>query len=133
MKTLSIALVAAAAVAGCAADGGADGTRGTSALTTGQCFRGNDVNNFNVRDKQTLYVSTRQGYVFRVDSSAECFSTGMENVSLAPFTGADPRICIGDQAKVAAGQFRAPAQTCIARVSGPITDSRESGLRGRVD
>lgn len=127
-----IALIAAAAaVAACAGPGDA-GMTGTSTLATGQCFRGPDVNNFNVRDEKTLYVSTRQGYVFRVDAPQGCFATGTESVSLTPFTGADPNICVGDQANVSVGRFRSPPLPCVARVAGPITDSSVSGLRGRA-
>lgn len=129
MKWIALAATAAA-LTGCAGGDGA-GTAGTSTLTTGQCFRGPDVNNFNVRDEKTLYVLTRQGYVFRVDAPQGCFATGTESVSLTPFTGADPNICVGDQANVRVGRFRSPPLPCVARVSGPITDSSVSGLRGR--
>lgn len=132
MKTISMAVAGALALAGCAAPG-ADGDGRTSALTTGQCFRGDDVNNFNVEDGKTVYVSTRQGYVFRLDAGGDCFSVGMESVAVAPFQGADPRICVGDQAQVRVGEFRAPATPCLARVSGPIRDSSVSGLRSRQD
>jgi PTS system N-acetylglucosamine-specific IIC component len=57
MSKIWILAAAAATLAGCAADGENGG--GRSALATGQCFRGDDVNNFNVKDEQTVYVSTR--------------------------------------------------------------------------
>ena len=132
MRNLSIVLAGAMALAGCAAPGGGEAPR-TSALATGQCFRGDDINNFNTVDRKTVYVSTRQGYVYRLDAGGDCFSVGMESVAVAPFLGADPRICIGDQAQVSVGEFRAPSTPCLARVSGPIRDSRVSGLRSRQD
>jgi hypothetical protein len=129
-KTAIVFAAAAAALCGCAAQNGEGAVR-QSALTTGQCFRGDDVNNFNVADRQTAYVSTRQGHVFRLDGN--CFEPGTESLSVSPFRGADPRICVGDEAAVRVGQFRAPPMPCIARVSGPITDSSVSGLRARQD
>ncbi|MBU1384534.1 MAG: hypothetical protein KKG14_02330 [Alphaproteobacteria bacterium] len=133
MRKISMVLAGAVALSACAAAPGADGPAGSSTLTTGQCFRGNDVNNFNTVDRKTVYVSTRQGYVYRLDATGDCFSVGMESVAVAPFQGADPRICIGDQAQVSVGEFRAPATPCLARVSGPIRDSSISGLRSRQD
>ena len=132
MKTISMVLAGAVALAGCAASG-ADGDVRTSTLTTGQCFRGDDINNFNTENRSTVYVSTRQGYVYRLDAAGDCFSQGMESVAVAPHLGADPRICIGDQAQVSVGEFRAPSTPCLARVSGPIRDSSVSGLRSRQD
>lgn len=132
MRKISMVLAGAVALAGCAAPAG-DGPTRTSSLTTGQCFRGDDVNNFNTVDRKTVYVSTRQGYVYRLDAGGDCFAVGMENIAVAPFLGADPRICIGDQAQVSVGEYRAPSTPCLARVSGPIRDSSVSGLRSRQD
>jgi hypothetical protein len=132
MRKMSILVAGALALSGCAgANGGGQAGAGSSALATGECFRGDDVNNFNVVDQRTLYVSTRQGYVFRLDASADCYSQGTERVSVAPHTGGDPRLCVGDQARVGVSQFRAPPIPCIARVWGPITDSNISGLWSR--
>lgn len=131
MTRMTIVLAAATALSGCAAADNGDGGARQSNLTTGQCFRGEDVNNFNIADRQTAYVSTRQGYVFRL--TADCFEPGTESLSVSPFRGADPRICIGDEADVRVGQFRAPPMPCVARVSGPVTDSSISGLRARQD
>ena len=131
MSKIWIVATAAVALAGCAVDGGNGGGRST--LATGQCFRGEDVNNFNVKDEQTVYVSTRQGYVFRLEAPQGCFARGTESLSVSPFTGADPRVCVGEQANVSVSRFRAPALPCIAQVAGPIRDSRESGLRSRQD
>ena len=132
MRKISMVLAGVVALSGCAAGGGEVPAR-SSDLTTGQCFRGDDVNNFNVADRKTVYVSTRQGYVFRLDATGDCFAVGMESVAVAPFQGADPRICVGDQAQVSVGEYRAPSTPCLARVSGPIRDSSVSGLRSRQD
>ena len=133
MRKISMVLAGAVALSACAAAPGGEGSTRSSDLTTGQCFRGDDVNNFNVADRKTVYVSTRQGYVFRLDATGDCFSVGMENIAVAPFQGADPRICVGDQAQVSVGEYRAPSTPCLARVSGPIRDSSISGLRSRQD
>jgi hypothetical protein len=123
-------LAAAVALSGCAASSSGD-SGGSSSLTIGQCFRGIDVNNFNVRDRKTLYVSTRQGYVFRLATTDDCFSQSVDSVVVSPFTGSDPNICVGDQAAVNVGRDRSLPVPCVARTSGPIRDSRESGLRSR--
>lgn len=133
MRIVSTGLATALALSGCAAaTGGEDGAR-SSALTTGQCFRGEDVNNFNVADRRTVYVSTRQGYVFRLAAPGDCFDDGMESIAVAPFQGADPRVCVGEQARVSVSEFRAPPTPCLARVVGPVRDSSVSGLRSRQD
>lgn len=134
MKTTWIVLAAAAAISGCAAaDATSPGTAGTSSLTNGQCLRGNDVNNFNVTERGTAYVSTRQGYVFRLDAAESCFTVSTDSLSVTPLMGADPRVCVGDQARVRVGKDRSIPVTCIATLSGPIRDSAVSGLRSRQD
>lgn len=132
-------LAAAVAAAGCAAatsqgDGTrTDGTQATSSLTNGQCFRGDDVNNFNVGDDHTLYVSTRQGYVFEARTAADCFGPSSDAVSLEPLGGSNPRICVGSQARVTVQKSRSVPMTCVAQINGPIRDSAVSGLRSRQD
>lgn len=125
-----IVLTAAVTLSGCAASSSGD-AGGSSSLATGQCFRGMDVNNFNVKDRKTLYVSTRQGYVFRLATTDDCFSQSVDSVVVSPFTGSDPNICVGDQAAISVGRDRSLPVPCVARTSGPIADSRESGLRSR--
>lgn len=121
-----LATVAAAGLAACSTTGA------TSELTTGQAFRGSDVDNFNIRDPRTLYVSSRQGFVFRLDTPEDCYRIGTEAVSVAPLRGADPRARIGDQVVVTILRTRDLPVSCVATVSGPITDSRISGLRSRT-
>jgi hypothetical protein len=127
-------LVAAAAVllANCT---GATGDRyaGTlgSRYVTGQCFRGNDVNNFNVRDERTVYVSTRRGYVYRLETQNDCFRTGSLSVSIPWFRRGNVGVCVGDETAVQVARWRGGASACLARISGPIADSSISGLRGR--
>lgn len=123
-------LVAAALLAGCAADSG-PGPAARSPFVNGQCFRGGDVNNFNVKDKQTAYVSTRQGYVYRLSAASDCFRTGSIGLSVARFRRGDDGVCLGDIAAVSVGQWRSGATLCLTRVSGPIWDSQISGLRSR--
>jgi len=133
MRKISMVLAGAVALSACAAAPGGDGPTRSSDLTTGQCFRGDDVNNFNTVDRKTVYVSTRQGYVYRLDAGGDCFSVGMENIAVAPFLGADPRICIGDQAQVSVGEYRAPPAPGLAWVSGASPDRRVPGLGSRRD
>ena len=132
-----LAALAALAATGCTAPnpggygGGMTQVLGPQGPST--CFFGQDVNNFNIRDRQTAYVSTRQGYVFRLDAPANCFNIGTESLSIERFNSVSPRVCVGGQASVAVSQFRAPPLRCVVRVSGPIRDSAESGLRSRQD
>jgi len=124
-----LALTACAAADGLVNTGGGSG----SSIGAGQCFEGGAVTNFNVQDRQTLYVSSRQNYVFRLDTAPNCFSAGTDSVVITPFGGASSRICTGGQARVSVKQDGAPPLTCIAQVSGPIRDSAISGLPGRKD
>ena len=128
-------MVAAALLTACAAEVGVDGAAGTRAarspFVNGQCFRGDDVNNFNIKDKQTAYVSTRQGYVYRLSAPSDCFRTGSIGLSVARFRRGDDGVCLGDIAAVSVGQWRSGATLCLTRVSGPIWDSDISGLRSR--
>jgi len=134
--TKKAAILAVLALAGCAAADGLTGTGGViaaSAVGTGQCFEGAAVTNFNVRERQTLYVSTRQNYVFRLDTPPNCFSATTRSVAVTPFGGSSARICVGDQARVIVDQGGGPPLTCIAQVTGPIRDSAISGLTSRQD
>lgn len=89
------------------------------------CFQRNDVVNVNIVDKQTAYVATNRGYVYRLDAPGGCFDQGT-SVSVGAGT------CVGNQARVAVGgPSRGPAYQCLAQISGPYTDSRESGLWSR--
>jgi len=124
-------IVAALALSGCAASNGGDGQAGISAVGSGQCFDGDAVNNFNVGDRRTLFVSTRQNYVFQLDAAADCFALGTSSVVVAPFNSPGPRVCVGGQASVSAGQVNSVPVRCIVRVTGPVRDSSVSGLRSR--
>ncbi len=101
-------------------------------MRTGLCFRGEEVNNVNVRDERNAYVSTRRGYVYRLEASVDCFKNGTISVSLPQHRLSNQGICIGDVTAVALGGWRggSPRQ-CTALVSGPIRDSRVSGLWSR--
>ena len=106
-------------------------------MTTGQssaaeaCFTGDQVENFRVADSSTLYVRSRQGNVYRLDAPSSCFGPGTTTIGVTPYVSVNPRICVGDQARVQVGTSSAVPLTCIARVSGPVTDSSVSGLPSR--
>jgi len=132
--TNRVAILAVLALAGCAAADGsttAGGGVAVSSIGTGQCFEGAAVTNFNIRERQTLYVSTRQNYVFRLDTPPNCFSATTRSVAVTPFGGSSQRICVGGQARVVVDQGGGPPVTCIADVAGPIRDSAISGLTSR--
>ena len=132
-----LAALAALAASGCTApsSGGYGGGIGPVQAATGPstCFLARDVNNFNTRERQTVYVSTRQGYVFRLDTPPGCFDAATQSVALEPFGSVGARICVGDRVRVAVRRFSSPPMRCIANVSGPIRDSAESGLPSRQD
>ncbi len=124
--------LALATLSGCAANGSDNDGRQLSSVASGQCFDGAAVNNFNVKDRRTLYVSTRQGYVYKLQTPADCFSQGTTGVTVSPFSASGPRVCVGGQASTTSAGFRGGVtERCVASVSGPIADSAESGLRSR--
>lgn len=131
LRAVMVACVLGATGSACASAPGSEASA-SSRVGTGQAFRGMDVDNFNVRDRQTLYVSSRQGFVFRLDTPQDCFPIGTDSVSVAPLRGVDPRISVGDEVIVTIGQRRDVPVRCLATVAGPITDSRVSGLRSRT-
>ncbi|CAN5153752.1 hypothetical protein BH09PSE1_BH09PSE1_21740 [soil metagenome] len=97
-----------------------------------RCFRNGDIINVNIVDKQTLFVATQRGYVYRLDAPSKCFSQGSSITVGASSGGSGAGTCIGGQARVAVGSsFRFPSSQCIAQISGPYTDSRQSGLWSR--
>jgi hypothetical protein len=90
------------------------------------CFRSGDIINVNIVDDRTLYIATRRGYVYRLDAPGGCYVQGAR-VSIGAFRGgSDSGACAGNQARIAAG-----SSPCIAQVTGPYTDSRETGLWAR--
>lgn len=129
-KSLPLIVLTALAMVGCSSPGGS--LNAVSALGTGQSFRGQDVDNFNVRDERTLYISSRQGFVFRLDAADECFALGTSSVTVTRFRGVDPRISAGDHVIVSSRQIKDIPVSCVATVAGPITDSRVTGLRSRT-
>lgn len=97
----------------------------------GPCFVGSQLSNFRVEDERTVYVRSRQGDVYRLDTPPGCFDAGTVTVRISSRDRPSNRICIGDQARVEVGRNASTPLACIARVSGPITDSSVSGLPAR--
>jgi len=132
MKTvlaLTALTLCGALLSGCAAaNPGAEVSAQVANRGPDTCFQKNDIVNVNIVDKQTLYVATQRGYVYRLDAPGGCFVQGA-SISVGAL-GA--RTCVGNQARVAVGgPFRGPSSQCIAQISGPYTDSRQSGLWSR--
>jgi len=136
MKTppaLTALTLCAALLSGCAAaNPGAEVSAQVANRGPDPCFRNNDIINVNIVDKQTLYVATRRGYVYRLDAPGGCYVQGA-SISVGDFSGGHGAgTCVGNQARVAVGgAFRGPSSQCIAQISGPYTDSRQSGLWSR--
>jgi hypothetical protein len=129
MLALTVLTLSGALRSGCvAANPGADVSTQVANREPDLCFRKNDIVNVNVIDEQTLYVATHRGYVYRLDAPGGCFVQGA-SVSVG---ASGPGTCVGNQARVAVGgPFRGPSTQCIAQISGPYTDSRQSGLWSR--
>jgi len=129
MKTM-FALTALAAcgavLSGCAAASpGAEAPAQVADRGPDLCFQRNDIVNVNIVDEQTAYVATNRGYVYRLEAAGSCFNRGT-SVSVGAGT------CVGNEARVAVGgPSRGPSYPCLAQVSGPYTDTRESGLWSR--
>jgi len=136
MKTvlaLTALTLCGALLAGCAAaSSGAEVPAQVADRGPDPCFRPDDIINVNIVDKQTLYVATRRGYVYRLDAPGGCYDQGA-SISVGAFSGGpEAGACVGNQARVAVGgPLRGPSSQCIAQISGPYTDSRQSGLWSR--
>lgn len=131
MNTKWLAAISGLALAACA---GSEGTVVQPSTTAeGQCFYARDVNNFRVADRQNVYVSTRQGYVFKVSTPPGCFDFSTSRVSVEPYLGASQRICVGQQARVTGGGSGAHPMRCLGQVSGPVSEKEYSGLPNRLD
>ena len=127
MRTLI--LLPILALAACAPVGGDHG--GSTTSTAGLCFESDELINFNVKSPQQAFVQSQRNYVFGLQASADCFRTATGGLTLAPHNSVGPRMCPGQQVRVKVLDGSPAPQTCIATLSGPITDSAVSGLTGR--
>lgn len=127
-----IPVVAALLLGGCAQSSTPISTEARQiAMRTGLCFRGEEVNNTNVRGEYA-YVATRRGYVYRLDGGEDCFKNGVTSISMPKHRLSNYGICVGDRTAVGVAGWRGGgAKVCVATVSGPIRDSRVSGLWSR--
>lgn len=132
MLALPALSLAGCVLAGCAANPGAEMVSARADRRPDACFTSGDIINVNVVDERTLYVATRRGAVYRLDAPGGCYQQGA-SISVGAITrGPETATCAGNQARVAVGgPLRGPAIQCIARITGPYTDSRESGLWAR--
>lgn len=135
MKTtlvLAALTLAGGVLAGCAANPSAETASASAASGPNACFSSGEIINVNIVDERTLYVATRRGYVYRLYAPGGCYVQGA-SISVGAFSGGpEAGTCAGNQAKVAVGgPFRGPSYQCIAQITGPYTDSRETGLWAR--
>lgn len=132
MLALTALTLAGGVLAGCAANPSAETGSARVDRSPDACFRSGDIINVNIVDRRTLYVATRRGAVYRLDAPSECYVQGA-SVSVGAVTrGPDTGACAGSQARVAVGgPLRGPSNQCIAQVTGPYADSRETGLWAR--
>lgn len=132
MFALTALTLASGVLTGCAANPGAATASAMSDRGPDACFRSGEIININIVDERTLYVATQRGYVYRLDAPGGCYVQGA-SISVGAFPGGpDAGTCAGNQARVAVGgPFRGPSSQCIARITGPFTDSRETGLWAR--
>lgn len=129
MKNLALLSLVTVGVVACAPiEGG--GSAGPSADVT-QCFDSTQVVNFRVENRQQAYIRSQRGHVFRLDTPPNCFDPATSSISLEPDSGASPRMCPGQRVRVNVIDGAVGPRTCIATMTGPITDSSVSGLPGR--
>lgn len=95
-----------------------------------RCFTSADVDNFRVASASQIYVHSRRGGAFRLDSAPNCFSASTATIAVEPRVDPSLSMCSGDEVRVRVTEQSAIQRTCIARVTGPITDSAVSGLPG---
>jgi len=113
---------------GCAPVNGAE----TVHASTDACFVASQVTNFRVAGGQQAYIRTQRGHVFRLDTPPNCFDAGTATLAIEPNGGAGSRMCPGEQVRVRVMDSSGGVpKTCIAPLTGPITDSSVSGLPGR--
>ncbi len=131
MKTLIALALGGVVLSGCAAQNPrVDLPAKIASRAPDACFGTGDIANINIVDKQTLYVATRRGYVFRLDAPGECYTQGA-SIAVGEFSGAGGT-CVGNQARVSVGgPLNGPSKMCVAKISGPYADSRETGLWAR--
>lgn len=126
--TTAVALsLCAASLAACAANPGVETPTQVANRGPDTCFRNTDIVNVNMVDEKTLYVATRRGYVYRVDSPGGCYVQGAP-IRVGPFNGDRGGVgsCAGSRTTVSTA-----GALCVADVTGPYTDSRQSGLWSR--
>lgn len=127
MLVLAALTLAGGVAAGCAANPSAEAPTQVATRSPDACFRNTDIVNVNVADRHTVYIATRRGYVFRLDTPGGCYSQ-LAPITVGPFTGnRDTATCVGAQTTVAT-----PSGLCVADVAGPYTDSRTTGLWSRT-
>lgn len=95
-----------------------------------RCFTSADVDNFRVAGASQIYVHSRRGGAFRLDAAPDCFGAATATVAVEPRVDPSLSMCSGDEVRVRVTDRSAIQRTCIARVTGPITDSAVSGLPG---
>lgn len=133
MLTLTALTLASGVLAGCAANSRPETTSARADSAPDACFTSGDIINVNIVDERTLYVATRRGYVYRLDAPGKCYVQGASISVGAISRGPDTGTCTGNQARVAVGgPLRGPSTQCIARITGPHTDSRKTGLWARA-
>ena len=98
--------------------------------TARACFTSADVDNFRIASSQQVYVHSRLGGAFRLDTPPNCFDAASRALVVEPYVSVSERICSGDQARVRVLDASAAPKTCRPQVTGPITDSTVSGLPG---
>jgi hypothetical protein len=95
-----------------------------------RCFTSADVDNFRVAGESQIYVHSRRGGAFRLDGAPNCFTASTTSISVEPYGGSSARMCPGDEVRVRVTNGSSIPLTCVARVTGPITDSAVSGFPG---
>lgn len=130
---LSLCLVGASAVAGCAPTGAA-APDVTNVADARPCFYTSQVRNFRTERNQKIYVRVRSDEVYELSTFGACLDLdGAINVGLGPRYGiGSDRVCVSDQVNVVVTHPTASVRSpCYARVDRRLTAEEVAALPER--
>lgn len=127
---LLIAAAGATALSACAPVAKPDTDGAQTAGMGRQCFYVDDVDSFRA-DNQTLYVRSRQGDVFELQTISYCSDLDTTfGIAFLPGVGLS-RLCTGDFSRVAMSGGPSPRTPCRVQVSKKLTPAEVEALPAR--
>lgn len=122
IRVLVLSSAFAVALTACAPMEGGD-DMAMASVSPASCFTTGDVDNFRVESDSQAVVHSRRRAVFRLDGAANCFTSDTTRVAVEPYLSASERMCPGDRVSVQVQTGSLMPKTCLATVSGPVSDS----------